>query len=102
MGSHIPLGSIEALFNAFVHPYRCQCRLLKDATLVISVQDGDLQDTYLTVAGVTAEQCCDERHIRSLACSILEELSAVREASPSTLDQADFARLCNRTLITQS
>lgn len=80
MGSQIPLGSIEAIFNEILQPYRCQCRLLKDASLVISVQDGDLQDTYLTVAGVRAEECRDERHIRLLARSILEELSAICEA----------------------
>src|SRR5690606_1476822 len=85
MGSQIPISSIEGFFNAFLYPYRCQCRLLKDASLIISVQDGDLQDNYLTVAGVPLEQCRDEQHVRNVARSILEELSAIREpgAAPS-------------------
>src|SRR5690606_19086099 len=78
MGSQIPISSIEGFFNVFLYPYRCQCRLLKDASLIISVQDGDLQDDYLTVAGVPLEHCRDEPHVRSLARSILEELDAIR------------------------
>lgn len=79
MGTQIPLGSIETFFNEFLHPYRCQCRLLKDASLVIRVMDADSPDACLTVAGVTAEQCRDADHIRSLAVSILEELSAISQ-----------------------
>lgn len=79
MGSQLPLSNIEAFFNVFLHPYRCHCRLLEDASLIISVQDGDLQDNYLTVAGVPLDHCRDEQHVRSLASSILEELSAIRE-----------------------
>lgn len=95
MGNHIPLNHIEDFFNRFLHPYRCQCRLLKDASLIINVQDGDLQDNYLTVAGVPLEQCRDEQQLRRLACSILEELSALREPLPSLtapLPQWSFAR----------
>lgn len=79
MSSQLTLSSIEELFNVFLHPYRCQCRRLKDASLTISVQDGDLQDNYLTVAGVPLDQCRDKHQVECLARSILEELTAIRD-----------------------
>lgn len=84
MSSQMTLSSIEDLFNVFLHPYRCQCRRLKDASLIINVQDGDLQDNYLTVAGVPLDQCRDKHQVELLAHSILEELCAIRDTA-STL-----------------
>jgi hypothetical protein len=88
MSSQLTLSSIEGLFNVFLHPYRCQCRRLEGASLIISVQDGDLQDNSLTVAGVPLEQCRDEQQIEDLARSILEELTAIRDSATGPLPQA--------------
>lgn len=86
MGSQFPSASVESIFNEVLRPHHCQCRWLKDASLVVEVQDHHSRQTCMTVAGITLGQCRNEQQILMLAQSIRDDLQAICQA-----DQAERA-----------
>ena len=77
MGSQATATMIEGILNEILVPFRCECQLLKDSSLVICVHEPERPERCLTVAGISDADCRNEARVRELAESIRDDLSAL-------------------------
>lgn len=79
MGSHNSATMIEDILNEVLEPFRCECQLLRDASLVVCVHEPERPERCLTVAGISDSDCRSEAGVRLLAESIRDDLSILIE-----------------------
>lgn len=77
MGSQATATMIEGILNEMLVPFRCECQLLKDASLVVCVHEPERPERCLTVAGISDSDCRSEAHVRQLAEAIRDDLTTL-------------------------
>lgn len=87
MGSQATATMIEGILNEMLVPFRCECQLLKDSSLVVCVHEPERPERCLTVAGISDADCRDEARVRELAESIRDDLAALFDRHQSFPDQ---------------
>ncbi|PTU73785.1 DUF1652 domain-containing protein [Pseudomonas mangrovi] len=90
MGSQATATMIEGILNEMLVPFRCECQLLKDASLVVCVHEPERPERCFTVAGISDSDCRSEAHVRQLAEAIRDDLVALvdrHENFPSPLSE---------------
>lgn len=86
MGSQATATMIEGILNEMLVPFRCECQLLKDASLVVCVHEPERPERCLTVAGISDSDFRSETRARQLAEAIRDDLVALfdrHESFPS-------------------
>ncbi len=86
MGSQATATMIESILNEMLVPFRCECQLLKDASLVVCLHEPERPERCLTVAGISDSDCRSEARVRQLAEAIRDDLVALfdrHESFPS-------------------
>ena len=95
MGSQATATMIEGILNEMLVPFRCECQVLKDASLVVCVHEPERPERCLTIAGISDSDCCSEDRARQLAEAIRDDLVALvdrHESFPSqSLQQSSHA-----------
>src|SRR5690606_40014039 len=64
MGSQATATMIESILNEMLVPFRCECQLLKDASLVVCLHEPERPERCLTVAGISDSDCRDRKSTR--------------------------------------
>jgi len=77
MGSQATATMIEGILNEMLVPFRCECQLLKDASLVVCLHEPERPERCLTVAGISDSDCRSEARVRQLAEAIRDDLVAL-------------------------
>jgi|GEM_PF-61972 len=79
MGNPNVQSRVQGILNEELNPYRCECEVLRDASVVVCVHEPESPERCLTVAGISDSDCRNEATVRQLARSIRDDLLALFE-----------------------